>query len=118
MILTETEKRDWELILSTIPPCEKGETDEEKTARFDAHASWLATRIYYLQKACKDLGNLQDERFFKDNANAFKEAAENFVSQLEHSIYSLGGDAAQYAFKNGVSLALKRLEEEQTEAET
>ena len=116
MILTQTEKTDWELILSTIPPYHDGETDEEKTARFDAHVRWLTPRVYRLQKAAKDLGNLRDKRSFAENASAFKSAAGHFVRRLEEAVASLGDDAAQYAFKNAVRFALERLEEEGADA--
>lgn len=116
MVLTLTEKSDWERIHALITPAKDGETDEEKTARFDQHTHWLALSIYYLQKACRDLGNLRDERFYRDNVGGFKAAAERFVGQLENAVVSLGDDAAQYAFKNGVAAALERLHSEQQEA--
>lgn len=115
MVLTETEKRDWETILAMIKPCMEGETDEQKTARFDQHAHWLASAIYYLQKACNDLSNLRDERVYRDNVSGFKEAANSFVEQLENAVMSLGDDAAQYAFKNAVSFAHNRIDEEKQE---
>ena len=105
MALTETEKSDWQRVLDSIPPCKDGETDKEKTARFDRHTDDLCWCVHYLLEASSELSNLKSEFSLKCRLDDFEEWARKFQLYMNHAICELGDLGAQYAFKKGLSNA-------------
>lgn len=108
MVMTETEKRDWEQICDLILPQKDGETREEKTERFDQQVEWLGNRVYELRKESRALSDLRDGRPYRDIVGDFAECAKHLTAQLNKAVQHLGDEAAIYAFRFGLQQAKNR----------
>ena len=113
MGLTETEKSDWQRVLDSIPPRKNGETDEEKTARFERRVKWISIRIYHAAKAYDSLCNSRSKRIFKDRFDDLRGEALYFIRYLDKVIGELGDLGAKHAFYEGLDLASEKIDNEQ-----